>query len=99
MSLFTLSLFQQATLLKPNKTDYGMPSSSVSSLTGIIRSSRVTFIYKMTFDAIYMEEYVPMTTPIIKATANPWVVSPPMNSTEKSTSNVVNDVMSVLLKV
>jgi preprotein translocase subunit SecF len=39
------------------------------------------------------------TTPIINATAKPCVVSPPINSTEKSTNKVVNEVIMVRLNV
>ena len=45
------------------------------------------------------DEYVPTTTPIIKANINPLIESPPNVKMANITNNVVNDVLMVLPKV
>ena len=45
------------------------------------------------------DEYVPTTTPIIKANINPLIESPPNVKMANITNNVVNDVFMVLPKV
>ena len=45
------------------------------------------------------DEYVPIRTPIINANINPLIDSPPKINIETSTTNVVNDVLRVLLRV
>ena len=49
--------------------------------------------------AIKTEEYVPTSTPIIKANINPLIDSPPKRKIESSTTKVVNEVFKVLLNV
>ena len=49
--------------------------------------------------AIYIEEYVPTITPIIKANINPRIDSPPKINIADKTISVVNDVFRVLLSV
>ena len=46
--------------------------------------------------AIYIDEYVPTTTPIIMASAKLWITSPPKNHNINTTINVVRDVTMVL---
>ena len=57
---------------------------SVSNITGV---------------AINTEEYVPTSTPIIKANINPLIDSHPKRKIESSTTKVVKEVFKVLLKV
>ena len=49
--------------------------------------------------AIYMEEYVPIITPAIRAKEKPKSISPPNKINDIKTNNVVKDVISVLDKV
>ena len=50
-------------------------------------------------DATNSEEYVPTTTPTIRANINPLITSPPNRKITNRTKNVVNDVLTVLLNV
>lgn len=49
--------------------------------------------------AIQIEEYVPTTTPTIKAKTNPLIAAPPNKKITKSTTNVVIEVFIVLESV
>ena len=49
--------------------------------------------------AIYIDEYVPITTPAIKAKEKPKSISPPNINSDIKTNNVVKEVIKVLDKV
>ena len=76
-----------------------MPSKSVPSGSGIAKSSWVRVKVINILATTYIEEYVPIKTPKIKAKLNPLINSPPKIKSANKTNKVVKDVTIVLPRV